>query len=296
MSLPQSQDGVSYRYVFADQRSMAGSLGSKGSSGAFAHYVLALAVTTVPIPPDMSFTDASVLPTITGTAASALYDPDFLSLSYPPSHTAFSRSSPHDPLPESTGTGEEPTGTEEEEREKVVFVYGGSSGVGSSSIQLARASGYTVFTAAGQGNFEMVRRLGAAEIFDHKSPKIMADISAALSGKRLVGIVDSITTRETMIICRSIARSAGVGLVVGMLPGLEGVDSGVEYRMVNGTKFKGSKVARRIFKEYLPIALANHQIVSSPRAEVVGHGLDQIQNGLDKLREGVSGKKLVVDM
>lgn len=49
-----------------------------------------------------------------------------------------------------------------------------------------------------------------------------------------------------------------------------------------------------LWEDYLPNALAEGRYVATPVPEVVGTGLDRVQPALDRLREGVSARKLVV--
>jgi hypothetical protein len=55
-------------------------------------------------------------------------------------------------------------------------------------------------------------------------------------------------------------------------------------------------VVARIYTEFLPQALQQGQFVPAPPPQVVGKGLNKIQEALDLQRKGVSGKKLVVTL
>ena len=57
-----------------------------------------------------------------------------------------------------------------------------------------------------------------------------------------------------------------------------------------------SKAAQELFRTWLPAALADGTMKCQPEPEVVGKGLNNIQNALDELRKGVSAKKLVVEV
>lgn len=48
-----------------------------------------------------------------------------------------------------------------------------------------------------------------------------------------------------------------------------------------------------VYHDFLPGALERGQVKPAPKPEIVGHGLDYVQTAVDKMREGVSGKKLV---
>lgn len=49
---------------------------------------------------------------------------------------------------------------------EAVLIWGGSSSVGMYAIQLAKLSGYTVISTASPINFELLKSLGATEVFD----------------------------------------------------------------------------------------------------------------------------------
>lgn len=57
-----------------------------------------------------------------------------------------------------------------------------------------------------------------------------------------------------------------------------------------------SGVAKAIYADFLPTALAKGSFVPMPKATIIGNGLDQLQAGLDSLRQGVSAAKLVVTL
>lgn len=57
---------------------------------------------------------------------------------------------------------------------------------------------------------------------------------------------------------------------------------------------KDTDVGVALWDKWLSAALESGQMKCKPDAEVVGKGLEKIQEACDKLRAGVSGKKLVV--
>lgn len=70
---------------------------------------------------------------------------------------------------------------------ETLLVWGASPSVGSNAVQLATASGYAVIATASPRNHDLVRKLGAAEVFNHGDGKVVENLVAALKGKRLVG-------------------------------------------------------------------------------------------------------------
>lgn len=62
-----------------------------------------------------------------------------------------------------------------------ILVWGGSTGVGLSLIQFARASGVTTIIAtASPSRHELLRELGATHCFDYKDPEVASKIKAAV--------------------------------------------------------------------------------------------------------------------
>jgi NADPH:quinone reductase len=65
-----------------------------------------------------------------------------------------------------------------------VLVHGGSGGVGTAAIQLARAAGMVVFATAGtEAGLELATAQGAAHVFNHRTPDYPARIMQATGGR-----------------------------------------------------------------------------------------------------------------
>lgn len=64
--------------------------------------------------------------------------------------------------------------------------------------------------------------------------------------------------------------------------------------IVYGSAAATTKGGQAIYREFLPKALKSGQFKPAPPPEVVGKGLEYLQEGLDRLKKGVSAKKLVV--
>lgn len=65
-------------------------------------------------------------------------------------------------------------------------------------------------------------------------------------------------------------------------------------RTVLATTITDDEVGPAIYQGFLPKALEKGCFVAKPDALVAGHGLENIQTGVDLLKEGVSAKKVVV--
>ena len=133
-------------------------------AGAFQNYAIVLAAATCLLPDNMSFEAGASLPLSVSTAASGLYQKDQLNLRLPSKD------------PKSTG--------------QTLLLWGGSSSVGASVIQLAVASGVEVIATASKKNFDMVKKLGATEVFDYNAPGVVGDLTEYLKDKKVAGGYD----------------------------------------------------------------------------------------------------------
>lgn len=238
----------------------------------FQQYVVLKMPLIAKIPPTATWTDATVLPLGINTAASCLFHHDTLALEMPPS-----RSPKHE----------------------ILLIWGASSSVGSCGVQLAAQAGYEVFGIARQRNHEFVKSLGAAQTFDHNDPNIIDVIVAALEDKTCVGAYAAISTEQTLgHLCTILNRSSRSRKVVAaVMPGAEAFGTHeVEIRTNFATSISSTAVGVHIWRTYIEPALASGTLQCKPAAEVVGHGLQDIQKAMDLLAEGVSAKKLVVSI
>ena len=266
------------------------------AEGGFQHYTVAREQLTAPLPPDLSFEDAVVLPLGISTAASALFQRDQIGLRHP-------------------SVTPEPTG-------QVVVVWGGATSVGSNAIQLAVAAGYEVLTTASLHNHDRMRRLGAAQAVDYSSPTAVPDLVAAVAGRTVAGVLAVGTGSAEPAV--TIAAATGAKRVAMASPsvsfaGIQGVNvhfvrtmsrlvggnialqarclvHGIRARFVWGSSLMTNEVGPMLWADYLPAALADGRYQLAPAAEVVGVGLEQVQPALDALRRGVSARKLVVSL
>ena len=247
---------------------------NRAAEGAFQDYVVLLAHMASPIPDDLAFEDAAVLPLGVSTAACGLFQKDFLAMKAP-------------------SAAHEPTG-------KTLIVWGGSTSVGSNAIQLAVAAGYEVVTTASPRNFDYVKRLGASQAFDYRSKTVVADIVAACQGVRFVALATPAASFDDVPAGRGRWRRLAPA-IARMLSGSLGLAlkarrKGVRTKMIWGSALIANEVGPMIFEAFLPAALAQGRFVAAPRPRVVGAGLAQIPVALERQRQGVSAAKLVVTL
>ncbi|WP_127506383.1 zinc-dependent alcohol dehydrogenase family protein [Actinoplanes solisilvae] len=97
---------------------------------------------------------------------------------------------------------------------ETILIHGGTGGVGTIAIQVAKAMGARVITTARPGNHEFVRSLGADEVIDSYSADYV-DAVAELTGGRGVEVVFDTIGGDTLT--RSPLTLADAGRVVSIV-------------------------------------------------------------------------------
>ncbi|PMD45681.1 GroES-like protein [Hyaloscypha variabilis F] len=228
--------------------------------GAWQTYTVLRDIATTQIPDNMSFEEGSVFPMAMATSVIALHS-----------------------------------------QESGLLIWGASSSVGISALQLARNLGFKVFATASPTHYQTLKSLGAFEVFDyHDSSVVDKIVAAAKSAGAPISLgFDTITEGTTVKQAADVlAASGGKGgklVLVLEWPEGEKVDS-IEVSQTGATRTGRDQVelGKWFFNEYLEKSLANGSIVSAPKIEVVAGGIKAAQGVFDKLKAGVSGKKLVV--
>ena len=274
---------------------------SRAPEGAFQLYTIVRADMAAPIPPSLSYEAAAVLPLGLSTAASGLFQKDYLALRHPTLR------------PVDSG--------------ETLLIWGGSTSVGSNAVQLAVAAGYRVITTASPRNFEYVRRLGASEVFDYNSRTVRRDIkrvlkdatfagalaigpnsaeacidiAGAAKGKRFVALASAASldpkalperpARATLLI-----RFGPALLMSALRQRFSAWVGGVKTKFIWGSSLKDNEVSGVIFGDFLPKALAAGAYAAAPTAVVVGTGLEAISSAFDRQKRGVSAQKIVVTL
>jgi NADPH:quinone reductase-like Zn-dependent oxidoreductase len=247
---------------------------NRAAEGAFQRYAVLSQYMVAPIPADLSFEQAAVLPLALSTAATGLFQQNHLALALP--------------------TMEAP------ERAETVLVWGGSTSVGSNAIQLARCAGYRVVTTASPRNFDYVRSLGAAAAVDYHGRTAVDEAVAAIGAGPLAGTLAIGSGSLTRALAVA-ARTTGTGRIAAAQPALltrlQSIGrrrKGIQTSAIWGGSLKDNEVGPAIYAEFLGPALARGIYRAAPEAVVVGEGLAKIPEALARLRQGVSAQKLVV--
>ncbi|KAF2996726.1 hypothetical protein E8E13_006028 [Curvularia kusanoi] len=266
---------------------------NKASHGAFQLYTVLLEQTTTPISESMSFEEAAVMPLGLTTAAAGLFENEQLGLRYPSMQAK--------PIKET------------------VLIWGGSTSVGCNAIQLAVAAGYDVVSTASPRNFDLVKSLGAREVFDYRDMNVTNNIVKSLEGQQLAGAmaigedsafrcIDVLSrckghrhlAMATLPIPSQPKRFAALQIVFHMITGMASIFArsrihGIKTSVIWGS-VAHSPVGNAVYRDYLPEALASGKFRAAPAPEGFGRGLDKIQDALKEQKKGVSAKKIVVSL
>ena len=273
--------------------------GNRAAEGGFQLYTIAREHMASPIPDSMPFEKACVIPMACSAASCALFQKGYLALDYPT-------------VPPAPQNGQ------------FVVITGGSTAVGSNAIQLARFGGYDVVTTCSQRNFDHAKRLGASLVFDYNSPTHEADMAAALKGKKVAGAF-AIGPGSVELCVRVLGQLGGECrkfVVKASFPwpkeepkdddeywaymkwvdewnkGISAMaeEGGVETKYVEGAELGRNEVSKVVYEDFLPRALGEGLYIAAPEPQVVGKGLEHIQEALDIHKKGVSAKKIVVTL
>jgi NADPH:quinone reductase-like Zn-dependent oxidoreductase len=155
-----------------------------------------------------------------------------------------------------------------------------------------------VFAVASERNAEYCRALGAREVFDYHFPDVEDELAKALKGTTLAGIYHAAGPDDAVRSCARVAeRSEGKALVVTVRGApKEGLPGSVRVQAIRSSDIfeHGNEVGGKVWRDYVPGALAKGLLVPAPEPLVVGKGLRSVQHGLDVQKRGVSAKKIVV--
>lgn len=248
-----------------------GMVTKRNEENAFQAYTILKTNMASEIPDSISSESAAVIPTGCSTAASGLFQDEFLNLQFP------------------TQPPQKPTG-------KTVLIWGGASSVGCNAIQLAVAAGYEVLTTASPKNFELVKKLGASEVFDYKDPAVSDKLVNYFKGKTSAGALDCIGGDASIICMNVVHKSTGTKFVATVKSNLPNPPEGVAIKNVFAITIKDNGVGKAVYEDFLPKALKAGTYVPAPEPLIAGKGLESVQGAVELQQKGVSAAKIVVSL
>jgi len=228
-------------------------------------------------PKNLSFEDAASLPVPFSTAASAIF-------------TTLGISIPHLTGP-STAAGAA--------QYKSILVLGGSSSVGSSAVELLRRSlpSATIIATSSLAHSERLKSLGATAVVDYKTPTLVADIKAATpDGKGVDAIIDTVASGASEAGIFDVLRPDGPKKVAEIATGAQiQAPAGVTKELVFGRSLYSTPGGENTLNA-LGSLIAEGKFTVPLQVKIVGTGFEAVAKGLEQLKAGVSGTKLVASL
>ena len=190
-----------------------------------------------------------------------------------------------------------PEGTTDGPRPKAVIVLGGSSAVGSAAIQILRLALPTavILATSSPQHHAHLTSLGATKAFDQKSPSLVADIiSATPEAKGVDMIIDAVGSGAAQTDIYNVLRADGPKAVGEVMTGPPAqIPEDVNRTVVLGRQFFEMPGGKHVMKA-LAALLIEGRYKLPVKVNNIGTGFEAIAKGLETLKAGVSGTKLVV--
>jgi NADPH:quinone reductase-like Zn-dependent oxidoreductase len=179
-----------------------------------------------------------------------------------------------------------------------ILILGGSSATGAAAMQLLRLAypSLPILATSSEKHHAHLTSLGATRLFDYHSPTIVFDIkSASPGGSGVDMIIDCVGAGGTQNdICDTLDPS-GAKKYASVLTGIDvKVPEGVTKYSISGWSIFDVEGGMQIIPAITQLVEEGKYKVPLP-VNVVGHGLDQIPDVMDKVRT-VSGAKLIVTL
>ncbi|KAF4771718.1 hypothetical protein N7455_008284 [Penicillium solitum] len=247
--------------------------------GAFAEYIVVKGDVQWKIPENLSFQEAATLGVGISTVGQGLYQSLKLAL-------------PTEPIKDATP----------------ILIYGGSTATGTLAIQFAKLSGYKVLTTCSPRNFDLVRSLGADDVYDYKDAQAPAKIRKA-TDNNLKLVFDCISLESSAAFCDNAISTDGGEYSALLSVKINRANVNDRFTLAYTTigeafsfgdiPFPAKPEDKAFAEKFIPIAeslLAQGKVKVHP-PKVGEHGLKGVIEGLKLLKEDkVSGEKLVYNV
>jgi NADPH:quinone reductase-like Zn-dependent oxidoreductase len=188
-----------------------------------------------------------------------------------------------------------------ENKGEVMLVWGASSSVGLAAVQVARAIGLTVWGTASPKNHELVKSVGASEVFDYRSPNVVSEIlgTAEKAGVTITRVLDSISENGTLELASDVLVKGGKGGdMVTVLDWPEDLEKLKNVSLSQTAAYRTgadcAEIGAWFFNEWLQKAMEDGTVVPAQNIHIVEGGIGATQKAFDMLKAGVSATKLVI--
>ncbi|KAJ5455300.1 Polyketide synthaseenoylreductase [Penicillium sp. IBT 31633x] len=247
--------------------------------GAFAEYIVVKGDIQMKIPEHLSFHEAAALGVGIITVGQGLYQSLKLAL-------------PTEPIKDATP----------------ILIYGGSTATGTLAIQFAKLSGYKVLTTCSPHNFDLVRNLGADEVYDYNDPEAPAIIRKA-TNNNLKLVFDCISLKSSAAFCDEALSTDGGEYSALLSVKIERANVNDRFTLgytavgeefnIGGVSYPAKPEDKAHAAKFVDIAeslLAQGKIKVHP-IKIGANGLAGVIEGLSLLRDNkVSGEKLIYNV
>ncbi|KAL8949034.1 MAG: hypothetical protein Q9222_004830 [Ikaeria aurantiellina] len=262
--------------------------------GAFQKKALVPAALVTPVPADMSFDEASILGMAVLTAWSGWYSIGL-------------------PLREDAAVFAPAAEKKKKKQQEGMLVWGGASSIGTAAVQSARMMGFTVYATASARHHTYIKQQLGAEggVFDYKSDGVVQEIvgAAKRDGCGLRHAFDAVgEVRNCLDVLKEFKGAGGATTeAAAAVPKLATAkptspetpkESGVEVRFVAAPaeEEERTRFFQFVMNRWLAKKLATGEYKPSPSIKKLEGGLEGLNQGLDVLKAGVSGTKLVLEI
>ncbi|KAL8781308.1 MAG: hypothetical protein Q9213_006056 [Squamulea squamosa] len=242
--------------------------------GAFQAKTLVPASNVTPIPDHISFNEASLLGMSVLTAWSGWYSIGL-------------------PLRDSIYTAADKQG---------VLVWGGASSIGTGAVQAAKLMGLTVYATASPKHHDYIKSLGAQGVFDYQDNDVIKKIvsAAKYDGISLEIAFDAVgQVRSCLDVLKEFKAGAAPKLATAVpMSDQTPTEDGVEVKFVAAPTGEKPRMefCQFVMNRWLKEKLAKGEYKPSPAIKRIEGGLEGLNKGLDELKAGVSGLKLVLEI
>ena len=180
-----------------------------------------------------------------------------------------------------------------------VLVLGGSSAVGAASIQLLRLAlpSATILATSSANHHAHLVSLGATKCFERSAQDDTSAIKAATPGGSGVdAILDAVTAAASQPAVFTALNPTGPKTYSHVFTG-QNVEApeGIASTTMNAVQIFDTKGGMAAMPS-LTNLVESGKYRLPVKVEVLGKGFDAIEQGLDKLKEGISGTKYVVSL
>ncbi|KAJ4308174.1 hypothetical protein N0V94_009468 [Neodidymelliopsis sp. IMI 364377] len=174
--------------------------------------------------------------------------------------------------------------------------------MGSLSISYAKQAGYTVISTSSKHNLDLLKALGADYVFDHSDP---ATVGAIRDLFPVDYWFDTIALKSTVSTILKILAPEGeavtkADILLLLPPAWLGIDSFPEGITTRFHRFSTHAPENSEWQQhflgaggFMEKGIASGVIKGVP-PEVLG-GLDKVEEGIEAVHNGVSGKKIVIE-